>query len=761
MWGFKWLVICDIFEGLKMKAEEILNKLLIEPEKIALTHIDVDGEKEFSISFKDFYNSVITLANFFYKDLKLKPGDTVAYMFENCPEVLIFNFACFLSGLRVCPLDSKRDLDEIADFKLKQTEAKVFFKRSSNKLNVEDIKTISIDDYFELKKIVAENLDSERPCLILYTSGTTGHPKGALLTFNNLFYGAKQVGEWFKISNKDIFYLVLPLHHINSTTFSNATIFNGGSLVISSRYSRTGFISDASKYKATMSSIVATINIDLIEEEYDSIKFPLFFKYIQIGSAPVSPDHVLKFYEKYGVRLVQGYGSTETSLRATGVPVDLSEDLYLKLVKKNSIGKALSENKVVILGQDDNLINEPGKEGQIGVSGKNVMQGYLNEPDESAKVLKNGFFHTGDSGFLEKMECEEYFFLKGRMKEIIIKGGVNISPVYIEEVLRKNFEWARDFIVVGFPEFRYGEEIAVIVLTKSKDYQKDLGETRRLLKEFKVKNLSSFETPKVIIVIDEKEVPRTATGKIQKVKLKEKFKELIIRESKMIGKNQNYIYRIVTPDETAILEKAVKIHNNAFPKGLGLDLGTIIHRATNGFVIGAFERDDLKGVLTGFRVKESLVKEGKDWAEITGASKFTTFNPKGEVALLCSAASITSKEQNEKINISKIPTEKEIREYIDKDIDFVVKFHKKPKAGFKKGASVYRIIINGNPLDLQSLKTVVCFEYPPLEQLDNPQFTEDKIGLGLVEAAIIYAKSLKLKKVIPLSRLGEAYKFFK
>src|SRR3989344_7768816 len=142
-----------------MEVKNILEKLQKNPEKIALTHIDVDQKKEFDISCEDFYNSIVSLANYFHKDLNLKPGDTVAYMFENCPEVLIFNFACFLSGLRVCPLDSKRDLDEIADFKLKQTEAKVFFKRSTNKLNVEDIKTISIDDYFELKKIVAENLD--------------------------------------------------------------------------------------------------------------------------------------------------------------------------------------------------------------------------------------------------------------------------------------------------------------------------------------------------------------------------------------------------------------------------------------------------------------------------------------------------------------------------------------------------------------------------------------------------------------------------
>lgn len=748
-----------------MEAKDILETLRINPGKILLTQIDVDREKEFGISAGDFYKNVVSLANYLCKNLHLKPGHSVAYMFENCPEVLIFNWACFLSGLRVCPLDSKRDSEELVNFKLKETGAKFFFKRSAKKINIERIETINVDDYFGLKDKIGADLNSEvfanfspdNPCLVLYTSGTTGHPKGALLSFNNLFYGAKQVGEWFKISSSDIFYLVLPLHHINSTTFSNATILNGGSLVISSRYSRTRFISDASKYKATMSSIVATINIDLIEEDYDAKKFPLSFKYIQIGSAPVSPDHVLKFYQKYGVRLIQGYGSTETSLRATGVPIDSSENLYLELVKKNSIGKALSENKVVILDSGDDVIKEPGKEGQIGVSGRNVMQGYLNEPEESEKVLNNGYFHTGDSGFFEEIDGEEFFFIKGRIKEIIIKGGVNISPVYIEEILRKDFPWARDFIVVGFPDFRFGEEIAVIALPKNEDFTDDLEKTKRVLKEFKVKNLSAYETPKVIIIVEENDIPRTATGKIQKVKVKEIFKDQIIMESKLIGKNGNLLYRVISPDETEVLEQGVKIHNQAFPKALGLDPETITHRATNGFVIGAFEDGELKGVLTGFRCKEDLVKNGKTWKEITGDSKFSTFDPHGNVALLCSAAAVTSVEQNEEIEPRQV-SEQEIREYIDEDKDFVVKFHKKAKAGFSEGAHVYRIILNGNPADLQSLKSVVCFEYPPLEQLQKPQFTEAKIGLGLVEAAIMYAKNQGAKKAIALSRLGEAYK---
>lgn len=751
-----------------------------------ITQIDVNSQKEYSIDFSLLLQTVMDGANFLYKDLGFNRGDTISYLFENCPEVIALNLTCFLAGLRACPLDGKRDLANTATRKLQETKTKAFFyKDGFNDNLVKEIKqnftvkSFSVKDFFDLAKLFAKspsvstlssdakksvfaNFDENSPCLVLYTSGTTGFPKGALLSFSNLFYGAKQVKDWFKIQKDDVFYLILPLHHINSVVFSLATLLAGGSLVISSRYSKSRFFQDCAKYSVTASSIVATINLDLLEEEksFQKAKSKLKFRRIQIGSAPVSVKHATEFVKKYGIKLIQGYGSTETSLRATGIPTNAGNKLYQRLLKTNSIGKALSQNEVFIIDKNGSVVEKPGTEGEICVKGKNIMQGYLGRSDETRNALKNGVFHTQDLGYFEKINGEKYYFLKGRIKELIIKGGINISPIFIEERLRENFPFVKDVVVVGFPHFRFGEEIGAIFIPKNQNCQKEFEKAQEDLRNNRVKNLSSYETPKVAILADSDQIAKTATGKVQHVKVREGFKDKLAYEAKLLGKNHNYIYRLIDADEENLLRKAIEIHNQVFPKSLGLDFATITHRAINGFVIGGFEKEKLAGALTGFFVKENMLKKENLWSKITGDGKFTTASPKGNIALLCSAASSSSigkakskiKTSRKKVNLS----QKQILDYIKKANDYVVKFHNQPKAGFETGASVYRIIPKGNIKDEESLGAVVMFSYPELKKLQKPIFTQDKIGFGLVEAAIKYAKENGREKVIALSRLGEA-----
>lgn len=758
-------------------ASEIIDQFYQNGSKVALIYASEESS-DYSVTYQQLADTILGLANFFHHDLNLKTGDTVSFIFENCPEIITINLACFFSGLTSCPLDSKRDNLEVALRKLKETNTKIFFYKKGDKKAEEfskqaNIKSFAASDFFDLKKLapnpnknILDLFDPNLTALILYTSGTTGFPKGAMLTFLNLSSGAKQVGEWFQVSKDDNFYLVLPLHHINSTIFALATLFAGGKLVIPTRYSGSRFFADCDKYLITLSSIVPTINLDLLEkeDEFNKYKNSLKLKRIQLGSAPVSVKHSSEFVNKYKIRLVQGYGSTETSLRVTGVPVDISETLYKRLLEENSIGIPLSENQVVLFDKNDQVINSPNIEGEIGVKGNNIMKGYLNLKKESQETLRGGYFHTGDSGFFEIIDSQKYYFLKGRIKEIIIKGGVNLSPLFIEEKLREHFSWARNVIVVGFSHFRFGEEIGAIFIPKDSNYQENFEQALMDLKRNRIKNLNSFEIPKAAIIAKDQEIPKTATGKVQHIKAKEVFEKALIENYKFIGKNGQIKFRIITPDEERILEQAVLIHNQAFPKGLALDLETIIHRATNGFVIGAFDLEgNLHGVLTGFFASEDLINSGKTWNQISGNGKFLSFDPRGEVAILASAASSSSFDKNEDLSSSlNFPniSEKQVLDYINSQKDFVVKFHFKVKAGFKTGAKVNRIIINGNPLDKQSLGVVVIFEYPSLNDL-TPSFTDEKIGLGLIEAAIKYAKENGKKKVFALSRLGEAYKYLK
>lgn len=746
--------------------DEFLSLFRMRGSKRAITQVDCDTNTNDTLTYEELYGAILRGASFFKKQ-GLKRGDTISYLFENTPEVLILNLICFLFGFRSCPLDAKRDTPEVGAKKLQETDAKLFFYRK----NAERILSLynprasyEVSDFRTLVEIFGGGEESigeqevftpDSITLILYTSGTTGFPKGAELSYTNLYYGSYQVGEWFNISEDDVFYIVLPLHHINSTIFSLATLLRGGSLILPTRYTKSHFWDHLATHHVTMSSIVPTINIDLLEEKeaFLKVKDDIQVKRIQIGSAPVSAKHATAFVKEYGIRLIQGYGATETALRITGVPVDLPEPLYFKLLEQNSIGVPLVCNEVVF----EHATSE-NEEGELCVRGKNVMRGYLGREDETKKALFGNMFHTGDMGYFRVIDGTKYYFLKGRIKEIIIKGGVNVSPLFIEEKLREELLWARDVVVVGFPHYRFGEEIGAIIIPKNNESAELLEDFVTRVQRYGLKALSSYETPQAFVVATDNEIAKTATGKVQHIQVRDAFAKKLVAAYTRVGHSSSYEFSVITPENEKLLTQAVPLHNHAFPFA-PVSHESMTDRAKNGFVIGAFDyTKKLVGVLTGFFCHEALVQKGKNWEEITGKGTFKTSSAKGEVAVLVSAASIHAKDE---ALLTKSHGElpiKEIEKYIESDSDFVVQFHHGKKAGFDSGAKLYRIIKNGNPKDVASLGYVILFEYPELSTLQKHEFTTDTIGIGLVEAAMRHAWLLKKKKVIPLSRLGEAWK---
>jgi hypothetical protein len=231
---------------------------------------------------------------------------------------------------------------------------------------------------------------------------------------------------------------------------------------------------------------------------------------------------------------------------------------------------------------------------------------------------------------------------------------------------------------------------------------------------------------------------------------------------RFIGSNLKYSFRILSSDEDDLLQQALEINNAAFPTSMHLSFDQLRQRATNGFAIGAFDEDDsLCGILTGQFIGERVLWSCQSRAEITGGGTGSTHDAGGNVALLTTAASRTSvgKQEEQSAATTYQPTEPQILDYIATDQDYVWKFHKKPKAGFVEGAKVYRVLLNGEPNDIESLGAVIMYVYPPLSALSTPAFVDDKIGTGLVEASIHYAKSQGREKVVALSRLGQAHEF--
>jgi len=244
-----------------------------------------------------------------------------------------------------------------------------------------------------------------------------------------------------------------------------------------------------------------------------------------IGSAPVPAGAARRFVDRFAIPLLHGYGTTEVSLRVTGVPPDLDPDTYRHLLKENSIGRELANCNLVIDGDP-----EEGELGEILVRGSVVAAGYLNQKESTREAFTAGWFRTGDIGWWREVGGERYYFIHGRAKEIIIKGGVNISPIAVENALVESSSEISAVYVVGIPSERWGEEIcAAVVFDKTVSPDEQVAQSKNIARRAaagEIPGLSPFEAPATVIPIDAATLPKTSTGKIQRSRLREHLLDL-------------------------------------------------------------------------------------------------------------------------------------------------------------------------------------------------------------------------------------------
>lgn len=534
----------------KPKVENIFNLLRARSNRLsdkdAIVYFDLDKRKSHKISYKQLFEITKRVISYLKDDLKLKRGGVISLSMNNSPEIIIFYLAAWSCGLIVAPLSSKTDSLQTKLYKLSKVKSRCLFINSSQScFREKEIKEIRkefrVIDVMDLGNWTFSEVSNKKPDkynnyrsslsspgLILYTSGTTGKPKGVILTPYSLIANADSILEWLALTERDRFHIILPLSHINSTVFSLAMILVGGSIILSSRYSKRQYWKVMKEFSATCSSIVPTIAYDLVKDTATKPSFvrKLGIKRIQIGSAPVRPGTCLEFYKKYSIRLVQGYGQTETSLRSTGLPINLKKDEYLSLVKINSIGTELKWTNVTILKLDGSEAEE-GEQGEIGVRGPILTQGYFNNLRETKKSFTNGWFHSGDWGYYKVIKGRKHFFTNGRVKELIIKGGVNISPLSVENALISKYPEVSSAYSFAFPDDRYGEVVASVILFKnSLSKKKRVSLLKKIVrdgKKGKIEGLSDYESPSCVFELDGADLPRTVTGKIQRARLKDFF----------------------------------------------------------------------------------------------------------------------------------------------------------------------------------------------------------------------------------------------
>jgi long-chain acyl-CoA synthetase len=354
---------------------------------------------------------------------------------------------------------------------------------------------------YEPKQIVDREIEEDDIAGIIYTSGTTGYPKGVLLTHHNYCFNAWEITVAAQMTEADRFMCILPLFHVNGQLVTVLSpLYASGSMILSKGFSPKEFLPRLARYQATAFSGVPTVYAILNNlpdaEQYDlsSLRFCI------CGAAPMPVEVFETFERKYKAFILEGYGLSEGTCASSINPLDGNR-------KIGSIGLPLQGQEIRIV--DDQAQEVPkGQVGEIVVRGENLMQGYYRNPQATADTLKDGWLHTGDLGH---EDGDGYFFIAGRKKEMIIRGGENIYPKEIEEVLYKH-PGVLDAAVVGIPDKIWGEEVGAFIVPKEGVELKDAE-----IIDYCKSKLANYKCPRMVFFWDA--LPKTATGKIQKNKI--------------------------------------------------------------------------------------------------------------------------------------------------------------------------------------------------------------------------------------------------
>lgn len=345
-------------------------------------------------------------------------------------------------------------------------------------------------------------MEEEDLAILMYTSGTTGFPKGVMLTHDNLFSNMVSGLDYWPAQKGDRTLISLPLNHIYGTLLLNESLYIGGSTVLFQKFDAQKVLETIREYKVQIAPFVPTM-LTMMLQVYRSKEHDLSsIKRMICAGAPLPREVLKKAQTAFNLKIHHGYGCTEASPTISRQRPDLQ-------MKPGSVGHPLPGVTVKICDENGQALASK-QEGEIVFKGKNVMKGYLNKPEETAKVLKDGWLFTGDLGMIDE---DGDLFITGRKKDLIIKGGENIDPGVIE-----NHFYAHPDVLqaaaVAMPDEKYGEEVCAAVILRP-GTQTGEGDLLKFINE----KLHHFVAPKRVFFFDE--FPATGTGKILKRKIKE------------------------------------------------------------------------------------------------------------------------------------------------------------------------------------------------------------------------------------------------
>jgi fatty-acyl-CoA synthase len=349
---------------------------------------------------------------------------------------------------------------------------------------------------------------ADEVAVLMYTSGTTGRPKGVMLTHANLWWNNTNLMHLYDVLADDVTLVSSPLFHIAGLNVTIPTTWRkGGEVVLHSAFDPQATLDDISRYRIstlfgapTMFEMVSRLPA-FESADLSSVRV------IICGGAPVPEALIRRFHER-GIAMLNGYGLTETAPSAAFLTAEYA------LTKLGSIGKAPLLSEIKIMDRDGAAVTEPGMPGEICARGPNLMKGYWNQPGETARAIDGeGWFHTGDIGYLD---ADGFLYIIDRIKDMVVSGGENVSSVEIEKVLLEHPSVV-EVAIIGLPDERWGEAVtAVTVLIPGQSV------TLAELREFAGRSLARYKLPTKLHVVST--LPRNPAGKILKFQLREDFR---------------------------------------------------------------------------------------------------------------------------------------------------------------------------------------------------------------------------------------------
>lgn len=508
-----------------------------------------DGNVRRERTYAQFYRRVRMAAKLMATTLGLKHGDRIATAFHNHDHSIMLDFAAWHLGVTVVPMNMSED-DGRLGYVLEHSGAKALFVLNEYAERMRPLldkapsvrhalvcgnnyasgRYISYEREVSFIRLEPGELDEpprgvqpDDEALIVYTSGTTGVPKGVVLTQYNLIADAHSIAAWHGLQAGDRMMCVLPVHHVNGLEVTHVTpVYYGGSVVTNRKFQTSLFFKRIAEEQVKVVSVVPTLLQFLLDgapKDVTSKSVPTL-SHIICGAGPLTVELAAKFEDRFGIPICHGYGLSETTCYSCFLPIpgkqgDADHKAWMRDHGYPSIGVPVPANEMAIHDDKGQALPE-GAKGEIVARGHNVMPGYANNRKANESAFTHGWFRSGDEGFWKKgADDNAYFFISGRFKELIVRGGVKISPLEVDEAIN-SIEEVQAGMAVGFENKYYGEEVGAYIVKKP---GAELTE-QQVIDALK-KKLASHAVPKVVLFGTD--FPVTSTGKYQRNQLKPRF----------------------------------------------------------------------------------------------------------------------------------------------------------------------------------------------------------------------------------------------